>query len=61
LDGLLPAGDLDYLNQADLTALQLTPVTLDTMVKCMQSGLCKTPIALEFPDAVSRPHMLIKV
>ncbi|DBA95480.1 TPA: Nuclear pore complex protein Nup98-Nup96 [Trebouxia sp. C0006] len=58
--GAITLGDLDYLNQADLTALQLTPVTLDTMVKCMQSGLCKTPIALEFPDAVSRPHMLIK-
>jgi len=61
LDGLLPAGDLDYLNQADLTTLQLPPVALDTMVECMQSGLCKLPIALEFPDAVRKPWMLIKV
>jgi len=61
LDGLLPAGDLDYLNQADLTALQLPPVALDVMVKCMQSGLCRPPIALEFPDAVSNPHLPIKV
>ncbi len=61
LDGLLPAGDLDYLNQADLTALQLPHVALDTMFKCMQSGLCRPPITLEFPDAVSNPQLPIKV
>ncbi len=57
----LAAGDLNYLEDADLLALKLPGLAHSVMTRCIQTGLCRPPIVLEFPDAAQHLQTSIKV